>query len=126
MKSTSLCKLGPIASDRGAYTAPDIFCWESVHVEAGHDAEVSGSSFERREEIGVRLSVGINDRAIGKDNLKVGYVIRRPAIATSVVRVPASSQEAADTNVAISAPRDADAIFQKVFVDITPPRSGLD
>src|SRR4029453_15522053 len=70
--------------------------------ESGDDPEVAATTPERPEEVGVMLTVGEADPAVGGDDLDLLEVVHRPSEATGQVAEPAAEREAgepvSDTN----------------------------
>ena len=62
-------------------TAPERPLFESPQVEARHDAEVVAAAAEGAPEIGVLVGVGVDDGAVGEDDLVVEDVVADEAFA---------------------------------------------
>lgn len=61
-------------------------------IEPGHEAEVAGATLESLPEVGILLSVGVDNGPIAEDDLEVVDVIRSEALSVGVERVLGSCQ----------------------------------
>lgn len=57
-----------------SHSSPEIALLESNDIEPGYYAEVIGASFERCEQVRIRLIVGLDHRAITENNLRWSVV----------------------------------------------------
>jgi hypothetical protein len=67
--------------------------------ESGDDPEVAAPTPERPEEVGVLLTVGEADPAVGGDDLDLLQVVHRPSEATGQVAEPAAEREAGEARL---------------------------
>lgn len=114
-------------------------------VNAGNEAKVSRATLECFPQVGVLVLVGIDDAAVGEDDLKVGNVVASEAAAVGVegilgillvhhdvmvccIRQTHSSagSEAANTDDRGAATNRSHAVLVQRLVDFTPVGSGLD
>ena len=65
----------------GDTTTPEVALCKGCHVKTCYDTEIVGSTTECKPEVVVRLGVGIDDLAIGENDLEVEHVVTDEAFA---------------------------------------------
>jgi hypothetical protein len=95
-----------------------------VHVEAGDEAKVARAALERPPEIRVVRAVGVDDGAVGQDDLKVVHIVAGKAVRGRVERVAPACDEASHAHGAGAPARDGDAVRSEGLVDALPFASG--
>ena len=94
-------------------------------LEAGDDAEVAATALERPEQVRVLAGIGMDEPAIGGDDIGRDEVVDAQAVATPEPADPATQGQAADAGVRDEAARRREPERLRRRIDVAPGRAAL-